>query len=164
VNPYSPPGAEAYASTTDPRYGMTEAGVVPQGAIERLRETRPWVMFLSILAFIATAFIVMMAFFVGAMGLVADHGQNRAMALLALVYLPIGLVYVYPGIKLWTFGSAIGRLMRTRSTVDLEAALGEQKSFWKYCGIAVIVMFALYFAAAIGAAMYFTLNADRHTF
>jgi len=42
------------------------------------------------------------------------------------------------------YGSAIGRLMETRASFDLEDALTQQKSMWKFSGISAIVIIVLY--------------------
>jgi len=42
------------------------------------------------------------------------------------------------------YGSAIGRLLETRAGADLEDALLQQKSMWKFSGISAIVIIVLY--------------------
>jgi cation transporter-like permease len=79
---------------------------------------------------------------------------------LGLVYLPIGAIYVYPAVKLWAYSSAIARLSTSRATGDLEAALDQQRAFWKYCGVAMVAMIALYGVVFLGA-MVFSV-ARRH--
>jgi dolichol kinase len=70
---------------------------------------------------------------------------------LGLVYLPFGLMYVYPALKMWMYGSAIGRLVRSRAPTDLDAALGQQKSLWKFIGIVTVVLIAVYVVAIFAA-------------
>jgi hypothetical protein len=62
---------------------------------------------------------------------------------MGVMYLALAGGYVYPGVKLWSFGSAIGRLLSSRSTVDLEDALVQQKGYWKVLSIVVIVFVAM---------------------
>jgi hypothetical protein len=71
-------------------------------------------------------------------------------AALGAIYIPMAVLYVYPALKLWGFSSAIGRLLASRANMDLEAALGHQKSFWKFAGITTIVMIALYGVFIVG--------------
>jgi hypothetical protein len=124
---------------------------VSELAVDLLRQTRPWVMFLSILFFIASAFMVIAGLFmVGAGALSGSEGAVPA-AVIGAIYIPFGGLYVYPAIKMWSYGSAIGRLLTSRATVDLEAALLQQKSLWKFSGIASIVMIALYVVGIIVA-------------
>ena len=143
MNPYQPPAA-AYgqpypgAQALDPR----ASGEVSELAIELLRQTRPWVLFLSILAFLGSGFMLIAGVAFAGIGLASGSGGLQGAV--GLMYLPIGLIYVYPAIKMWAYGSAISRLGISRATVDLESALAQQKSLWKFLGIAVIVMIALY--------------------
>ena len=73
------------------------------------------------------------------------------MAALGAVYIPFALLYVYPALKLWGYSSAIGRLLASRSSMDLEAAPSQQKSLWKFAGISTIVMIVLYGLFIVGA-------------
>jgi hypothetical protein len=93
------------------------------------------------------------------MGLIGAAG-SKFPAWIGLVYLPFGAIYLYPAVKLWTYSSAIGRLLVSRGTGDLEAALDQQRSFWKFCGIAFLVIVALYGLVFVGA-MVFAIGA-RH--
>ncbi|AKV02052.1 hypothetical protein AKJ09_08715 [Labilithrix luteola] len=145
MNPYGPPGSPGgqLPSTSDAsRPGVTD------NAIELLRQTRPWVRTLSVFAFIASGSMV-----IGALAMLAfssASGTKRFPAAVGLIYLPMAALYIYPAIKLWTYGGAIARLEENRSPENLEAALAEQKSFWKFAGIVAIVMavFYLLFIAA----------------
>jgi hypothetical protein len=85
------------------------------------------------------------------------------MGFLGLIYVPLAALYIYPGMKLWAYASAIARLLASRSTADLESALGQQKSFWKFSGIAAIVVVVLYFVIIVGAiAMVAVAAAGKH--
>jgi hypothetical protein len=151
-NPYSPPGAPMpqypYAQPAAPG----ASGGVSDGAIEMLRLTRPWVQFMSVMCFLGAGLMLLASLSMFVMGAFAGAATSAAgkppfpfpMAMLGLVYLPLALIYIYPGLKLWKYGASIGRMLTSRSTVDLEAALGEQKSFWKYAGIVTIVLIAFY--------------------
>jgi Family of unknown function (DUF5362) len=151
-NPYSPPAAPAAPGIVYPAppYGAS----VGDGAIEMLRLTRPWVMLISIMCFIAVGLLLLAAAAVGLVGLMpstAAKGGPFPMALLGLFYVPFAAIYIYPGVKLWKFSAAISTLLGTRSAADLENALRQQKSFWKYSGIAAIAMIVLYFVIFVGA-------------
>jgi hypothetical protein len=155
MNPYSPPAAPApYAAAPYP------AAPAPQGApvavteltVDLLTRTRPWVLFMSVLTFFGSALMLVVAVIIFAAGFITPSGPDSFSKVLGLVYLPFALLYVYPGIKLWRYGSAIGRLAATRSASELEAALAEQKSFWKYMGVVAAVVIVLY-AVGIGVAI-----------
>jgi hypothetical protein len=108
-------------------------------------------MFLSVMAFIGSAFMLLGGIVMMALGALAPRaGSAMSPAVLGAIYIPMAFLYIYPGLKLWGFAGAINRLVSSRSTEDLEAALGQQKSFWKFAGIVTIVMIALYAIFFVG--------------
>jgi hypothetical protein len=158
MNPYSPPAAPGpYAVAPYPA-----AAPIPQGApaavteltIDLLRRTRPWVLFLAVLSFVGCGLMAVMGVVMVAAGFLASGSPDPIPKVIGLVYLPFALLYVYPGIKLWKYGSSIGRLVASRTPAELEAALAEQKSFWKYIGVVAAVVLVLY-AVGIGVAILF---------
>jgi hypothetical protein len=156
MNPYSPPGVPSPAyPAAGVNYGATGSVAVSDTTVELLRQTRPWVLLLSILAFVGSALMALVGVALAAYGMLAPGGK-ASQAAVGLVYVPIALFYIYPGIKLWGYGSAIARLMTTRSSADLEDALGQQKSFWKFSGIASVVVLGLY---AVGLAVFIAFGA-----
>jgi len=66
----------------------------------------------------------------------------------------MGGLYLYPAIKLLGFASAIARLTASHAMNDLEDALKQQKSFWKFSGIAAIAIIVLYVVVIVGAVAY----------
>jgi hypothetical protein len=165
MNPYSPPGVspDAYPVATQPPYPFAppaSSGAVSDAAVELLRKTRPWVLLLSVLSFVGGGLMILMA--LGAVAVATLSREAKPAAMLGVFYLPLALLYVYPALKLRSYGAAIARLTSSRAGVDLEDALGHQKSFWKYCGIASVVLIALYalglaFLITVGAVEYFGL-------
>jgi hypothetical protein len=126
-------------------------GMVSEQSIEMLRQTRPWVMLIGVLCFIGSAFMLLGGLAVIAMGALASAGAKSAAPMaLGLVYIPLSGLYIYPGLKLTKYGSVIGRLLQSRASADLDAALEQQKSFWKFAGISTIVMIILYILFFIG--------------
>jgi Family of unknown function (DUF5362) len=159
MNPYSPPAASMDAPPS-PAYGTDPRAVPTEATVELLRQTRPWVVFLGVMAFIGTAFMLLGGLGSIALGLMGGR-ETAPMAMLGMVYIPLALLYVYPGLKLWGYGSAINRLTVNRSPEDLEAALAHQKSFWKFAGITTIVMMVLYFLVFVFAMIAGVLGASR---
>ncbi|HTQ43654.1 MAG TPA: DUF5362 family protein [Polyangiaceae bacterium] len=152
MNPYAPP-TTPYApppAMAPPAPG----GMVPEQSVEMLRQTRPWVMLMGVLCFIGSAFMLLGGLAVIAMGALAAAtagGKSAAPMALGIVYIPLSALYIYPGLKLTKFGGAIGRLVQSRAAPDLDAALEQQKSFWKFAGITTVVMIVLYIFVIIGA-------------
>lgn len=141
----SPPGQAPYGPAPDDRGAQ-----VSDMAVEMLKQTRPWVLFLSIMSFIGSAFMFLGGIIVMVAGAFAPSNGPMPTAALGAIYIPMALLYIYPALKLWSYSSSINRLVASRTTIDLEAALAQQKSFWKFAGIVTIVMIALYAVVFIG--------------
>lgn len=69
---------------------------------------------------------------------------------LGIVYFLMAIFYVYPALKLGGFSSRITELMNVPSEANLVAALNEQRSFWKYVGILMVIMLGLYAVIIVG--------------
>ena len=154
-NPYASPAPTAPYGSPDPGmpYRTDDRAEVSDAAVEMLRQTKPWVTFLSIMAFIGSGLMLLGGGAMMLMGAIAG-GRSTAAALpsaaLGAIYIPLAVLYIYPALKLWGFSSAIGRLVGTRSSMDLEMALSQQKSFWKFAGITTVVMMVLYALVFVG--------------
>jgi hypothetical protein len=163
-NPYASPAPTApYGSATGGEpYRSDDRAEVSDAAVELLRQTKPWVTLLSVVAFICTALMLLGGIGMMVAGALAPQGGAAPAAALGAVYIPMSFLYIYPGLKLWSFSSSIGRLLASRSNMDLEAALGQQKSFWKFAGIVTIVMIALYAVFFVGIMLVGVAAGTRH--
>jgi hypothetical protein len=139
MNPYAAPTTEVTRSNEG------------QDSVALLGQTRPWVLAMSIMMFLGSAFMLLASALVLMTTLALDSKMSPA---LSLVYLPFGVLYIYPAVKLLSYASAISRVMRSGAASDFEAALRHQKSFWKYCAIATLVLIASYFVFVIGLAFF----------
>lgn len=156
TNPYATPSANPYGSNP-----LTMEGSVAAETIAPLAGTKGWVQFMSILLWIGVGFMIL-----GGIGMmtagsfmadvIAKTQPNNPMAgkgfLLGVgaLYLLMALFYVYPALKLWSYGSRIAKLKNSLSLADLNAALHEQRRFWKFTGIVVIVMMGIYMLFVVG--------------
>jgi len=116
-----------------------------------LKQTRPWVLFLSILGFVFAG----LCFLGGAFMLLGSRFMQFAqpqgpfsgtlfMTIMGAVYLLMGVFYLIPCILLIRYSGGIGRMLRTDLAGGMEAALKHQKSFWKYLGILTLSFIILY--------------------
>ena len=153
----------------DPYAAPATAGVgtfapdVPQGAVEALRGTRPWVRLFSILGFLSAALMVMLGAAVmlggGATIFGEDAAPGGALIAMGLVYLLVGLLYFLPCLYLFRYASRITRITAGGGEAALVEALDQQRRFWRLIGIYTIAFLALYailmivlvIAAATGA-------------
>ena len=138
---------------------ISPGGAVGAAVIDQLARTKGWTRFLSVLLWIGSVFLIMgglammvMGVFAGSMG--AEISQQFAAiggaAVIGVVYLLLALVYIYPALKLGKFSSRVSDLMDVPSESNLIAALNEQRAFWKYMGIWMIIGIAAYVVAIIG--------------
>jgi len=111
-----------------------------------LRQTKPWARLLSIIGFIFIGFMVIG----GTISMVAvfkvdpDKAPALPMVLIGSIFnLLFGLLYFFPSFYLFKFASSIGRLLNGGGANEMEQALSNQKSFWKFVGILTIFAFVM---------------------
>ena len=149
---------------------QTTANMLTEGMLDSLRRTRPWVVFLAILGFIFTAFMIIAGLwmfaafsFIGALPGQAPLPRSFAPAIgfgigVAEIVAAV-FMYLLPCIILFRYGSAIGRMAPGNIQLAVEEALARQKSFWKYLGILMIVLLALYVLLIAGVIVSFGILA-----
>ena len=149
-DPYATPPTHVQGSS------YVENSPVSQEVLRQLAGTKPWVRFISVILFIGTG--IMMLFgvamlFVG--NSMASISSRQALPngfgfMLAAIYFVMGILYIYPAIKLWKYAGCIGTLLTTGAFFDLENALGQQRSFWKFFGIIMLLILSLYVLVIVG--------------
>jgi hypothetical protein len=160
TDPYSSPAENPSGSN------LASAGLVSAAAVQQLAATKPWVRFISVMTFIGAGFMLLAAAgmvlvgLVGASGALPKPSNGAPNPLvggvgfgLAAVYAIMAFIYIFPGVKLWKYGSSIGQLLQTGRDEDLVAALNQQRSFWKFAGIMMILIICLYILVTIGVVM-----------
>ena len=153
VDPYQPPSV-----SLDGGSSSSSSGEVGHDVLSPLQQTKPWVTFLAICGFVATGLIVL----VGLIMLAVGGFAKGVPAAFGLVYVLLGALYVFPSLFLFRYGAAISRLLSTRDTRDLAAALTRQKSFWRLVGIATLVILCLYvLILVVGVVAGFMAAASR---
>lgn len=117
--------------------------LTPQ-AIASMDETRKWTMFLSILGFVFIGFLVLAmigSLFMTSMIPVPGMGTGPIMA---FAFLLVIAIYFFPIYFLYQFSSYAKRAIATKSPADLEQAMGYLRNHYRYIGILVIIVIALY--------------------
>jgi hypothetical protein len=144
INPYKAP-----ASPAEQQEGVAVAGLaVTTSMLGHLRSTRPWVRFLAVMGFIGLGFMLFAALMMVLISVIPSMRTGSFPgALLALVYLVLAAVYLWPLLSLHRFGRALTRLLAEGSGEALEGAFRQQFSFWKAVGILTIVVIGLTIAA-----------------
>jgi hypothetical protein len=116
-----------------------------------LYETSKWTKFLSIIGFVATVFMVMLAFSVSAMMGAMDTmtaGNNPyaqiPQGVLTFWLLIAALIYFYPSFLLFKYSSSCKQAVLYGDNESLSLAMGKMKSFFKFWGVLFIVLLSFY--------------------
>lgn len=136
----------------DPVTGAAAAGnaisvATTPKTVAMLRQTKPWVRFMSILMFIGAAFTIIFSAVVGVTGIA--NGEAAFLLFMILYLLMALLFYIFPAVFLFRYANRIRDFMAQGLSENLDAALEAQKSFWKYVGILALVVLCIYAAILI---------------
>jgi len=111
-------------------------------AADMLRQTKPWVRFVSVILFILAALMVLVGLAVMVGGMMGPMGPSGAV--FGAIYILMAILYIAPGIFLWAYADRIGIFLRQRTPGRLAMALESQKSFWKFTGIVTLIVLCIY--------------------
>lgn len=133
----------------------------PANCIDTLRRTQPWLRFIGIMMMIGAGLIVLAAVAMILFGLLAtsqhledgDDKRGIFMVFAGLLYLPLALLYLYPAILLLRSARRIRDADETGVAEAVAGALEAQRKFWKYVGICLIALLALYALAIVAAVL-----------
>lgn len=127
--------------------GGTDFSLSPR-AIMFLTQTRKWVNFLAILGFVAIGLMVISGLFFGTMmgAMMGDTGMAAVggSAFFGLFYIIVALIYFFPVMYLYKFGTKLKTALATRDSISLEQAFENLKSHYKFVGIVAIIGMAFY--------------------
>lgn len=134
--------------------------------VEVLTKTRPWVRFLSVLAFIGGIAAILVALLVLIVGMLSAStgglaagpqgaGGGIAVAIVSgVLYLLLAFIYLVPASHLWKYAEGINKFSEKRSTANLLTAMEAQQKFWRFAGgimlayivimVSVLVIFLLF--------------------
>lgn len=133
--------------------------VVTSVMIAHLQATKPWVRLMSIILFISVGLMILVG--VVMMFMPATPGMGGIGPLIGILYILLSGLYIVPGIFLHRYASSIGDLLEGGGDVAMEAALGSQKSFWRFVGIVTLIVIALYVLAIIFMILFGMMSAMR---
>jgi hypothetical protein len=158
-NPWQSPGTEV-----SPTQEASGAGVLTATMVRFLREASPWLRFLGILGFIGCGLMTLGGLIFAIVitvfsELAGGFGGVVGGAFLGVVYIVLGLLSFFPSKFVYGFGSKIRHYIQSNSDKDLEDALRNNKSLWKFYGILVIVYLAFIPLLLIGAAVVAAISA-----
>lgn len=146
-------------------YASPETKIVPEAVqnsgvqftvnmLKYLNEASPWLRFVGVLGYIGASLAVLSGL-IASLGAIAAGsyfgGFSGIFGLVFLFYIPMGVVLFFPAHFTYKFGQKIRNYKFTNSITDLEEALKNNKSFWKFTGILCIVYLAIIPVFIIGA-------------
>lgn len=115
-----------------------------------LSETAKWAKFLSILGFVLTGIIVIIAIFVGTFLASMSGGMSESVLpagfsiIITIVYLAFALLYFFPCLYLYRFSSKMKQALLENNQVQLNSSFENLKSCFKFMGIMAIVIISIY--------------------
>lgn len=126
--------------------GGANSGVITETMARWLIEASPWLRFLGVMGFISVGLLAVMGLVFMIMGpaLSSLGGENFPFAggagvFLGIVYVAMGVLYIFPARFIWNFGSRIKSWNENKDGQDLEKAFESNKSLWKFSGILTII-------------------------
>ena len=130
--------------------------------VEYLRQTKPWVRFISILGFIGTGFLLLagLLLIVGSSFVSSRFGSGLGgvpIALIGLLYAILGALYIIPVVFLFRYANGIQKALSVDLTGGMEDALRSQKSFWRFVGILMLILLILQVVVLVFAVLVFFL-------
>jgi hypothetical protein len=139
-NPYQSP-----ESPIIPETPQNTGVMLSEKMLRYLNEASPWLQFVGILGYIGCGLLV-----IG--GIFSAVGFSVAAAftelgefpfwIIALIYIPMGVLFFFPAHFTYNFGKKIRNYRFSNSTEELELALKNNKSLWKFYGIICIIYLA----------------------
>ena len=146
---YAPPQA-------DLRSSMGDINLL----LEPLKATKGWARLCSIVGFIGCGFMVLagLGMMLGGAAFQTAATGSPAMGAgfgvgVGFFYLVFSLLYFFPSLYLFKYSSKIGNALVSQNVSDIAEALEQQKSFWKFAGILVLIMLVFFVIGIFSAIM-----------
>jgi len=133
-------------------------------ALSHLDVARKWTMFLAIMGFIGSGFLVLFGLFftfvMRAFGRSHEFGAIVPI-LLGILYVVLGIAYFFPSYFLLRFSSNAKSALATRAEQPLTLSFKYLRAFFLFVGVAVVAVIVLYILI-IAAAILFGIFAGMH--
>ena len=133
-------------------------------AIDALRVSAKWSLFLAIMGFIGIGFMIIAAIFISSiMGELPDNG-NPVLALkgfIGVIYIVLAALYFPPVYYLFKYATDMKTALQNQDSTEVGDALNYLKSHHRYLGISIIVIISLYFLMIIGVVITSIMAASK---
>jgi len=161
-NPYVSP--QTQASSEKP---LVAQGLITETMLIHLKAAAPWMVFIAILGFVTSGFTALWgiasfslapffgsAYQFGNVDFANIFGIAIFGASMAVLSFGGAVIIFFPSLFLYRFGNKIRAYLRSGTDGDLEAALKNNKSLWKFYGILCIVYLSLLPVLIIGIVIW----------
>lgn len=140
----------------DNNLNLTNELSLTSSAKDFLLQTAKWAKFLSIIGFVFIGLIVIAALFIGTfmgkLNTVADTGMGSGQSIFLTIYfIVIGLITIYPVLRLFQFSQKAKLAVETNNTLALEESFKRIRSVFRFYGIMMIIVLSIYAIAIIFA-------------
>ena len=130
-----------------------------EASLSYLNTTRKWGIFLSIVGFIFTGLILLIAIIVATSFSFIESALPVSGFSLFLIYIAIAILYFFPVLFLYKFSVNTKIAIDSRSSSHAEIGFKNLKSMFKYIGILTIAILTIY-PIAIVAAVILAVNGN----
>jgi hypothetical protein len=153
TNPYQSP-----ETSVNPVKPLIAQGTLTETMLIYLKQASPWLRFIGILGFIMSGFLVMGGLFffarVSSVNMWSELSEIPGFEAFSssigvvgvgtgIYFLGVAVLSFFPYYFIYNFGAKIRIYLRTGAEQDLEGALKNNKSLWKFAGILAIVGLAV---------------------
>ena len=132
---------------------------ITENAKQFLSEAGKWGKFISIVGFIAVGLLVVFGVFAGTLFSQLPGYEDIPGALFSIIYIVLAALYFFPILYLYRFSTKVREALNANDEGVLEYALENLKSHYKFIGILMIVMLALYALIFVFALIFGVLAA-----
>ncbi len=139
MNPYESPRTELQEQRAGESFG-----VVTEPMIASMKQSSSWIKFIAIYGYICAGITIVY-------GVVSAFSTSFISyswwdpifsVLIGFFIIITGIVIIVPLRFLYNFGSKMNSYVQTNNASSLELAFKNNKSFWKFCGILMIISLA----------------------
>ena len=124
-------------------------------AIGYLQKVIKWAKFFAILGYIAIAFFILLAVFIGVILPTLNSGLANPInpmgttytTIMSIVYIFLAVLYIYPVITLYSFATKTNQALKNYEEHTLEEGFKKLKQHFTFAGRLTIIMIVLYIIA-----------------
>ncbi len=134
--------------------------VIDQEGSRYLTETAKWARLLSILGLILGVLMVIAGLVVALIGSSINSfaGLQGMGPLIGIIYMALGLLYMYPSWMLLKFASAMPTALKKSDQLSVNEALKNLNSCFRFWGILSVIIIGLYVLVIVGSMLFATFR------